>query len=190
MSDEGPIASEPQVEGPGGHFREYVPSPSQDGRFVLRLEFPFHVVEQSPGRHREQRFVALVFERLSRPALLGAGLLQLAVLSRVIQPGPDLRVLLNQVRMPFGLGRRNLEVRLQSCAFALVGERNEVGLLREVDADKLFFAVHLVQRVSCFLPSRKFLDPAGERRAIAELDSSPGEQALHGVVDLRDSLLQ
>ena len=185
-----PSPSKPQLEGSGGDFREYVPSPAQDGRLVLGLERPFHVVEQRLRRHGKQRFVALVFEILPRPALVGGGLLQLAVLPRVVQSGPDRGVLPDQARMLGRLDGRRLAVRLQPRAVAFVGERDEVGLVHQPGTDKRFFRSRRVQRGVRFLPLRKSIDPGGERGPIARFDFGLDEQALHGVVDLRDPLLQ
>ena len=136
VGDEGAVAAKPQVEGPGGHLRKHVPGPAQDRRLVLRHEHLLDVVEQGARRHREQGFVALVFEGLPRSALLGGGLLQLAVPSRVVQPGLDLRPLLDQRRVFVGRAGRCGELRFQSCALVFVGERDEVRLLREPVADQ------------------------------------------------------
>ena len=190
VSDEGPVASKPQVERPGGHVREHVPGPSQDGRLVLGFERLLHVVEQRLRRHREQRFLALVFERLPRPALLGRRLLQLAVRARVVQSGPDLGLELNQARMLVGLDGRRVEIRFQACAFALVGERDESGLLRQPGTDNGFLGARLAQRVARLLPPRKLLDSMGERGAIVRRNSRLGEQALDRAVDLADPLPQ
>ena len=190
VSNEGPVASKPQLEVAGGHFRECVPCPAQDGRLVLRLERPFHVVEQRPRRHGEQRFVALVFEILPRPALVGGGLLQLAVLPCVVQSGPDRGVLLDQARMLGCLDAGCLEVRLQACAFALVGERDEAGLLHQPSTDERFFRMRRMQRDVRFLPPRKLFDPSGERGPIAGFDPGLGEEVRHCLVDLCDPLLQ
>ena len=189
-SDEGPVAPKPQLEGPGGHFREQVPSPAQHGRLVLRLERPFHVVEQRPGGHREERIVALVFQSLPRRALLRGGPLQLAFLPGVVQPGPDRGVLPDQARMLGGLDVGCLQLRLQARAFPFVGERDEVGLLRQADTDQRFFRFRGVQRGVRFLPPRKLFDPGGERGPIAGFDAGPSEQVFHGVVHLREPLLQ
>ena len=92
--------------------------------------------------------------------------------------------------MLVGLDGRRLEVRLQLRAFALVGERDEGVLLHQPGSDKCFCRGRRVQRGVGFLPLRKLIDPGGERDPIARFDFGLGELALHGVVDLRDPLLQ
>ena len=79
---------------------------------------------------------------------------------------------------------------MQARAFPFVGERHEVGLLRQADKDERFFRFRRVQRGVRFLPPRKLFDPGGERGPIAGLDIGPSEQALHGVVHLGEPLLQ
>ena len=77
-------------------------------------------------------------------------------------------------------------------AHAVHGQHHLRGtrLLRQPGSDQRLLGARGVQRVARRLPLRQQLDPAGERRPIAGLDHGLREQALHRLVDLRDSLLQ
>ena len=92
--------------------------------------------------------------------------------------------------MLVGLDTRSAEVRFQAYAFALVGERDQGGLLRQPGTDNGFLGVRPAQRVARLLPPRKQLDSMDERGAIVRRDACPGEQALDRAADLVHPLPQ
>ena len=86
-------------------------------------------------------------------------------------------------------GRRT-ECRLQLGSLALVGQRDDAGLLRKIGASQLFFGSGFVQCLSGRLPSRQLLYPVGQRRSISRFDVGMSEQFLHFGDDISDLLLQ
>ena len=176
---ERPVAAEVHVEGAGGHLGEYRAGALQDLRLVLRLERLLHVVEQNRRRLGQQRILAPVLQHLPRAVFGGRRLLQPAVPARVVQSGPNLRLLLYQPGMFSRLAGRSVALRLKLRPLAAVGLLDKFGLVLELGARQSFFRRGLVERPFRFLPVRPLLQARFERGAIAGFDPGAGVQLLH-----------